>query len=518
MTDAPRYASLRDYLRVMRSQKLLILVVAALGGFAALVISARQTPVYSASAAISFQDESQDLSLLGTAVGGGTAPEQTPQARAQTIDDVPTLLRVQRALKTKESLTQLRSHLSTTVDSKSYLVKVNADAGTGGYAARLANEFARQAALLTNRDARQRYSRAAGVLRRRLSRTPNNTTQAALLSEQLTRLQFLGNFARPAHVVEVAGVPGAPVSPKPVRNTGLGLFLGLALGLLAAFVRDSLDRRLRSSHEIQAEVKLPLLGHIREQALGQTTSADAGVRLDASDLEAFRILRQNLRYLDVDRPPRSVLVTSPLPQEGKSTVATCLAGTMAVGGARVLLVECDLRRPVFAERIRLSRAPGLSDLILGQAGPQDVLQTCPVGQGWASDANARNGNGSVASVNLWCIAAGTPSPQPAELLGSDRFKTLLGEMTDHFDLVVLDTSPLLPVADTLELVPLVDAVLLCVRSSSTTRDQAHAAKAAIEHFPARPTGLVITGISAGEESYYGYYPYAYSYAAAGDPS
>jgi Mrp family chromosome partitioning ATPase len=212
--------------------------------------------------------------------------------------------------------------------------------------------------------------------------------------------------------------------------------------------------------------------------------------------------------MDVDRPIKKIAITSALPDEGKSTVASALAAASALAGSRVLLVECDLRRPTLAKRLGLEPGPGLSDYLVGKAEPQDVLQ--PVELTAAGPAAAEPDGEAPAHGSLVVIVAGSPTPQPAELLGSRRFHSFLEQVDDVYDIVVLDTCPLLSVVDTLGLIPSVDAIVVCVRASRTTRDQARAARAAIEHLPSRPAAVVITGVRPGAEADYGYYTYAYS--------
>ena len=199
-------------------------------------------------------------------------------------------------------------------------------------------------------------------------------------------------------------------------------------------------------------------------------------------------------------------------------MAIALAGVYAAAGRRTLLVECDLRRPAFAERLGIPKTPGISDHLAGRASEEAIIQDIVLP--WAvAPAGPTNGTGpssvgvteQSSLVTLPCITAGTTVPHSAELLTSDRFKALLERLTIEYDVVILDSAPLLPVVDTLELVPLVDAILLCVRASRTTRDQAAAAKAALDHFPDRPIGLVTTGMRKGDAADYGYYSYDYSY-------
>jgi capsular exopolysaccharide synthesis family protein len=511
--DAPRYADLRDYLRVLRQHRVLIVALIVIAAGAALFFSARATPSYHATAVISFQDETELLALLGTSVLPGSAPDQTPAVRAQTIKSVPVLLAVKQALHTPLPIGALGGAISTKLDATAQLVNVTATSNKASFAAALANEFVGQVATQTTAEVKAQLSQAAQTLRRRLHGLGNslvNQAERATLANEISRLEFLHANATPARVVALAAVPGVPVSPRPVRNAGLGALAGLLLGLIAAFVRDSLDRRLRTTDEIEAELGYPLIGHVRAEAMGRVVQPrDLAEPERAADVEAFRIIRQNLEFLGKDTPLRSIAVTSALPEEGKSTVAASLAFTIAAAGRRTLLIESDLRRPSLSGRLDLPVTPGLSDYLLGQARPEDVLRNVPMQLDGREDGDATGS--ALRQPILVCIAAGSPSGQSAELLASDRFRALLDEVSAVYDAVILDTAPLLPVADTLELLPRVDSVLLCVRAGRTTRDQARAAKAALEHFPPRPTGVVVTGLRPRDEPGYGLYPYYYSY-------
>jgi Mrp family chromosome partitioning ATPase len=165
---------------------------------------------------------------------------------------------------------------------------------------------------------------------------------------------------------------------------------------------------------------------------------------------------------------------------------------------------------VFAERFKIAAQPGLTDWVAGKAKPADVLRQvqvsrdAPATEQGATTTELDETAGSPRPLNV--IAAGSWAPRPAELLGSERFRGFLDNVSKLYDLVVCDCAPLLPVGDTLEIIPKVDAALICVRLDQTTHEQALAAKAAIEHFPARPTGVVVTGVRPGREGYYyGYY-------------
>ena len=303
-------------------------------------------------------------------------------------------------------------------------------------------------------------------------------------------------------------MPSSPSSPKPVRNGIAALIFGLLLGLAIAVLRDALDRRLRHSSDVTQVLDHPVVGLIRSNALGHAGPNGAPARngrgpLSAPDEESFRILQQNVRYLATAADTRTLLVTSAMAEEGKSTVAACLAVANAEAGRRTLLVECDLRRPVLAKRFAINATPGLTDYLTGNAEPSEILQ--PVA-GYSGRTNVNgNGNGNArdaSATNLVCITSGTNVPQPAKLLASDRFRTFLEEVSKVYDSVILDTAPLLPVADTLSIIPDVATLLVCVRLEHTTRDQARAAHSALSRLPDRPVGLVLTDVRENEDGYY----------------
>jgi capsular exopolysaccharide synthesis family protein len=285
----------------------------------------------------------------------------------------------------------------------------------------------------------------------------------------------------------------------------LGGVVGILIGLFVAAARDATDRRLRNQDEIKELADVPLLGQVGKGSLGRV-AAPTGDDMDDVAAEAFRIIRTNLEFLAGTSPLRTIVVTSAVAEEGKTTVATSLAAGLSAAGKRTLLIDCDLRRPAVADRLGIEAAPGLTDYLSGSSKPEDVLQIAPL-------PGTGNQNGSLAGLSvqpLACISAGTRHPYPAELLSDHaRLSGFLRETADVYDAVVIDSSPLLPVADTLELLPHIDCVLLCVRSSITSRDQLLAAKESLARFPQVRIGLVITGVDErSTDGYYAGYYYA----------
>lgn len=519
MDGGPRYSSLRDYLRVLKEQRVVVVLVTLVFAGAALVVSLRDEPIYLSEATLSLRDETQGFELIGDSIPQRDTPEQRAAVTARQVTGERIVQRVSAQLNRRIPIDENADEadredieVAALAEVRTNFVVIQARSRSAEFSARLANSFATQTRAVLRADARERFTRAADELQRasrRLRRTPSNDLQRSIYRDRIASARFLAGNTNPVDVVESATAADDPISPLPVRNSILGALLGLAVGLLAAFVRDSLDRRLKGAREIQEQLSWPVVGHIREDALGRAGPVVANGRRPPgdSDLESFRILRTNLSFLDVDTPPRVILVTSALPAEGKSTVAASLACASAAAGTRTVLVECDLRRPSLSGRFGLEGRPGLIDYLIGEAAPADVMRMVPAeailsGAGDAAATEAKP---------LVVIPAGRPTTHPAELLGSERFREFLRQIGEAYEQVIVDSSPLLSVVDTLEILPNVEGVLLCVRARETTREQMRAAREAIQRVPERPTGIVITGLRPGDDSDFGYYSYSYAY-------
>jgi succinoglycan biosynthesis transport protein ExoP len=494
----------RDYLRVVRERRVLIVLVTLIFTVNAYVFASRQTPVYTAEASIEFDSTNTQTSLFGTTVDpGGETPEQRAAANAATLTRPAVLDRARKLLGRNAPNEDLANVVDAQPEARTQLVIVSAQGSSGKQAAQIANAVARAAVAVTRDDARKEFAQAASAQRRVLKALPTGPGSEFFRLQQLNtaaRFEELARVAKPATIRREAGIPGSPTSPHVVRTTILGLLVGLTLGLVAAFLRDSLDRRFRSAREISEDLDTPLLGSVPEAVLGGVPLKRKGTkRLPMREIEAFRIIRNNVEFLQMDSPPKVILVTSALPEEGKSTVSTALATTFAVAGKRTLLVECDLRKPTLASRLGLKSGPGLTDYLAGDVPPGDVVQTL--------DLPSDSTNGAGASGAMFAtIVAGQPAVQAVEVLRSKRCFDFFQQVSEVYDAIVVDTSPLLSAADTLELLPVADAIILCVRGSRTTRDQVQAAKSALEHFTDQPAGIVVTGLrSPDEASYYGYY-------------
>ncbi|MCO7221264.1 polysaccharide biosynthesis tyrosine autokinase [Klenkia sp. PcliD-1-E] len=273
-------------------------------------------------------------------------------------------------------------------------------------------------------------------------------------------------------MVSTTDDPSPPVAADVLlRNTGFGLVMGLLIGVVIAVTRALLDRSVRDKDQVEALVGAPVTGTVfrdggleRDRGRGRPTSSRT--------TESYRQLAASLQYLDVDNPPKVMLVVSSVPAEGKTTTVVELARALAESGARVVVVEADLRRPRVVEHLDLVGGPGLTNVLAGKVGIADVTQ--------------------VAEPGMDVIGSGPTPPHPGRLLGSEQMVAFLAHLRDHYDFVLVDAAPLLPVADSRRLAALVDGVLLTVRFGRTTADQLTEASTALSSVGARILGVVLT--------------------------
>lgn len=297
-----------------------------------------------------------------------------------------------------------------------------------------------------------------------------------------------GTPAARVTVVSSAATPSSPVVPQTTRNLLLGFVAGLLVGCGLAALREQLDTRVKTRAHAADASGTAVIGSLPfDKARPAQPLVDFGANRSISG-EAFRQIRTNLQFLDVDSPPKVLTVTSSLPGEGKTTTAINLAHILAESENRVILVDADLRRPRVSSYLDLVGEVGLTTVLSGQAGLEDVLQ-------------------QTTNPNLQVLAAGKHPPKPTELLQSELMRSLLSELRGRADYVVLDAPPLLPVADATVLSTVTDGALLVVRHGATKRDQLARAASHLRAVDAPLLGVIINRAPVKSGDGYDYYYY-----------
>jgi succinoglycan biosynthesis transport protein ExoP len=295
-------------------------------------------------------------------------------------------------------------------------------------------------------------------------------------------------------VSEAPDVAAGPTTPQPLRNVALGALAGVLIGAGAAVVRERLDNTVKTPEDVTAQTGVGLVGALVEDA----ALTDHHVINDgdgySETAEAYRQIRTNLQFLDVDHPARTIVITSSLPGEGKTTVAVNLAVVLAQSGLRVLLIEADMRRPRVTRYLGMISGAGLSNVLSGTARLTELIQ--PYGDG-----------------RLTVLAAGPMPPNPSEMLGSKQMKVLLAEARQHSDYVILDAPPLLPVTDGAVLAAAADGAILIARHGVTTDAQLRQAATNLHRIDAKLLGVLLNRIPPKAAESYGY-GYQYVYDAA----
>jgi succinoglycan biosynthesis transport protein ExoP len=294
-----------------------------------------------------------------------------------------------------------------------------------------------------------------------------------------------GSEAIRATTLAVAQVPTSPSSPNILRNLGAGLLLGLLLGFGIAVLRKVLDTKVRGEQDVRALTDHPILGVV---AFDQQVPRHPVILRDeplAAPSEAVRRLRTNLQFIDVANRPKSIVISSSVPGEGKSTIAINLAVSLADTGARIILIDADLRRPSMAEYLGIEGNVGLTTVLIGRADIDDVVQ--PLG-----------------TTSLHLLPSGQIPPNPSELLGSPAMAGLLDRLTASYDMVLLDSPPLLPVTDAAVLTKMAGGALLVVGADRIHRPQLQETLGSLETAGAHILGIVMNKIDRREAGTYSY--------------
>ncbi|HWE34666.1 MAG TPA: Wzz/FepE/Etk N-terminal domain-containing protein [Solirubrobacteraceae bacterium] len=530
MTEERHHATLRDYGYALRRRKFVIIGIALVAALAAAGLTFTQKKTYTAESSLQALNPAQTAALAGVLESNQELATETSAQLAQTVTRSNVITAVKQQLHLSGTVSDITSNITTSIDPQSNFVLVDATAHTPAGAANLATALAKTVADITNSQVQDQYARQAkqtqkaaqglllpfrGIKASQLTGATlqafeNVQAQASTEQQNAGKLETLSQVAQVTQVEALPSIPTSPSGPHPGTNIVLGVVVGLLLGLLVTWFLESLDRRLRRPDETESLLGMPVVGVVPQGQLGKPPTADDK---EGNTIAAFRMLRTNVRFLAPDRgvPPRAVLVTSSVSEEGKTTVAMGLALSSAAAGLNTLLIEADTHRPAHAKRLGIAPAPGIADFLNDNLTPDKVLQVYPFAEQAAGASGQTNGHSNGQVQKLTCITAGNASAFSGDALGSQRFADVVNEVKQVYDLVVIDSAPLLAVAETSELVSFVDAIVFCVRLGTTTAEQVRAARAALARLPHRMGGLVLTDVRRNVGGFYGY-GYDYSYA------
>lgn len=446
---------LRDYLRVLRKGWPLALALTVFGLAIGIGLTAATTKVYQAnvqifvatSAGATASELSAGNTFTSDRVQSYTAIANSPAVTGAVI----------KTLSLNLSQPQLSSKISADAPQNKVLINLHVTDHSPQQAARLANAVAAQFDTIVE-----------------------STEQTDSKGKSVVKLT----------VIHPATVPGSPIKPSRIINVGLGLVLGLLVGLGVVILRDVLDNTVKGPQDFE-ELGVPVLGYVPfDKRTSKTPIAFRGDPHSARS-EAYRQLRTNLQFVNIDHAPRVIAVTSAIPGEGKTTTALNLAAALAEGGFRVCLIEADLRRPTLAKTLGLVGDVGFTTALIGKARVETVLQN--------------------AGRNLAVLTSGPVPPNPSELLISDQARVIIKTIAEKVDYTIIDTAPLLPVADGAEIAAIADATIVVHHAGKSTREQAARSVEALAKVGEKPVGVVLNMITRGRGRYDDAYGYYYTY-------
>ena len=446
---------LRDYFRVIRKRWRVIVAVVLVAVAAAAVATSLSPKIYEAQTQLFVSTSGgNDASAL---LQGSSFTQQRVQSYADIITTPAVLGPVIDQLGLNTTPGKLAGHITASVPLNTVIIHVAVNDTSPAQAARIADAVGKQ------------FTKTVADLESVSDKSPSPVKVS---------------------IVSAPSTPTAPVSPRPVRNLGLGLVLGLLVGFGLALLRDLLDTTVKGEADLGQVTDATVVGGIPFD--GDAAKRPLIVQAVPHGLraEGFRTLRTNLQFVDAASHPRSIVVTSSIAGEGKTTMAANLAMTMSAGGARVCVVEADLRRPKLLDYMGLDGSVGLTDVLIGQVDVKSALQ-------------------QFSEADLWVLGSGPIPPNPSELLGSDLMREALRELEARFDMVILDAPPLLPVTDAAVLSTVAGGTVVVVGAGMVDRDHLAKALQSLEAVKANLLGLVLNRVpTKGADSYSYYHGYA----------
>jgi capsular exopolysaccharide synthesis family protein len=469
----------------------LVALVAAVGGY---VFANRQEKKYSTDSALLFLNSDVGQELLGKQVFNTVDPSRQA-ATNQSLVALPAVSELV-AHQLGISAGRVLSELAFNSDPSSDVLHIKVTDPSPQMAANIANAYVQEYIAFRQQAARAQLSASEALVTSKLAQIPAsqaNGPVAQTLLQDRNNLELLASAQTGnAQQVQTATVPSSPSFPTPSRDAIIGLLVGLlAAGVIVA-VLERLDWRIKSAAEVDDLYGVPVLGLIPV-----SSALDGpGARGTARDQDAFGMVRAQLRYFDVDRDTRRVMVTSAESAEGKSLISLNIARAAARSDEKsVLLIEADMRRPSLTEMIGLEQVAGLAELLSHSQDLASGLRELVVAP--------EQDTGDPAKLDV--LLAGTTPPNPVELLESKRMADLLDHAESIYDLVIIDTPPIGVVSDAIPLVHQVDGVLVISRLGRTRRDHAVRLMKQLRGLNAHILGVVVNGAEPTVSGYYGGY-------------
>jgi succinoglycan biosynthesis transport protein ExoP len=537
--DEMRHPStLRDYLAVIRRRKWIILAAVILVPAVAVAYSSRQTELYQAEAQVLLSQVNLANSLTGTPESSVYQPVERVSQTQATVARVPEI--AQRAVAQAgvyRTGGQLLAASSVTPDLNANILYFTVTDRDPDVARRLATAYANEFTIYRREldTASIRSAREDLEARMEAIRASGGSTSSlyATLADKYELLRTMEALQTSNSSVIQEANSAWQVGPKPMRNGILGLALGIVLGLGLAFLREALDTRVRSSDEIAEQLGLPLLARVPEPPRRLRRGDRLAMIADpaGAHAEAFRMLRTNLDFVTLDREVRTIMVTSAVEGEGKSTTAANLAVAFARVGKHVVLVDLDLRRP-YLHRFFPVSAAGLTQVALGYASLKDAvtpvpLTTSPDGPPRSTNSRGRSrvkashngrGNGAVLGEGaLEVLGSGPTPPNVDEFVATKAVAEIVNKLASGADIVIIDATPLLVVGDAMALTSHVDAVVVVTSMGIVRRPMLRELRRVLDRIPAEKLGFIVTGAGEDPGYYASYGPYAYRYRASRAP-
>jgi succinoglycan biosynthesis transport protein ExoP len=490
---------LEQAIRILRHRGPLIALCVVVVAGAAYLYSKHETKKYTAVASVAFSSNplSEQIAGLQTPTGNQLV-QQAGNLELVRLGDMA----AKTATQLGHGLTEekVAGSLSISGAGESGVVDVSVTDTSPAFAAAIANTYVRQFVKEQQSVNRQYLKSALALVNKQLealSPAQRLGPDGLNLQDRAQTLRLLAGLKYGnVQIAQEALAPTSPSSPKTSRNTALGLLLGLLIGLGLAFVLERLDRRIKGPEDLEKIYRLPMLGEVPESvALARSARRDkgGGASLPPAEAEAFNLIRAHLRFFNVDRDLRTIVIASAAPDDGKTTIARHLAEAAARSGSRVLLLEVDLRHPTLAQQIDIRPERGLTDVLVGAISVGEATQSV--------DLEALSSEG-VKGRKLDVLASGPTPPNPGELLESSAMDAVLEQAKSSYDLVVIDTPPLTAVSDAFPLLTKVDGVVIVGWVGHSRRDTAERLHQVLASSGAPLLGVIVNGSkSSGPGSY-----------------